>query len=182
MSSLSLGLNMGISTRVSGPIPLLNLTNPSNQTVSPPGMSFDPWSILIRFEDLGAPVATEKLWELILDGNQNAFLHMLSNGNIQVTIESAGTPKAYTFARATILNGSGDAAMCVAFTENDIVITANGVNIQTDNSVPAPVGTPTSLGIGQRFNATQTFSGDIFNFQYYNTRISNSLAVSLTVI
>lgn len=178
MSNLFSGPGLGLGLNRAGQsvkcLPLVDLTSPASQTVTPAGLQFDEWSIYIKYTNTGAPASTEKLWRMQLSGSNHAFLHRLSNGNMQLTVLSAGAAQSYIFAASDYLLDQGDSSIVVAAKANDLVVAINGIIMYIVDSVSMPVGTPTQLGVGQNHSGTQTLSDSIQAFQYFNKCLSDT--------
>lgn len=175
-----LGLGQSQAYGQSATLPIIDLVNPSTQSVNNSGnITFDAWTVFIKFEDTGAPASTQKLWDLDLDGNDDAFLHYLSNGNLQLSIYSGGVAKSYVFAASDYLLGQGDATITIAAQEDDMVIAINGIIMCVVDSVSMPVGTPDGVGIGQNHSGTQSFAASIKAFKFYNQRLPDYRVIEL---
>lgn len=171
---LGLGLTPAGQSVQNAPVPVIDLVNPANQSVADPDIQFNEWTMYLKFEDTGAPPSTQKLWYLQLNGSNNAFLHYISNGNIQLTIESENTVQTYYFSSSDYLLGQGDATIIVAAKDNDLTIAVNGIMMYLVDSITMPVGTPTGIGVGQTYGGSQPFTDTMRAFQYYNKRLSDA--------
>lgn len=163
-----------------GFVPIVNLVNPSPQSITPEGMRFDEWTFYIKFEDTGTPLATEFFWQLTLSGNDFAQLRYLPGGNVQLQIRSGGaTTQSFAYPDGTFLNGSGDGIISISARENDTVVYINNTLAEDITSVTMPTGTPTGMGIGQTFAGGNQWSNAIREFQYYNQRLPDTLVQGL---
>lgn len=159
--------------------PIVDLLNPAPQPVADPDMQFEEWTIFIKFADIGPPDSTQKFWSFQLNSSNSAFMHYVSNGNIQLTIESNNTVQSYFFSSADYLLGQGDATIIVAAKHNDLTVAVNGILMYMVDAIDMPVGTPTGIGVGRTYGGSQTLAASIRAFQYYNKRLSDEQIMSL---
>jgi hypothetical protein len=174
-----LGLRLGAAARAKNVKPVISLNAPSPQAQTHSAIGFGQWTTYIKFADTGAPASTQKLWNIQLNASNLAFLHYLSNSNLQLTVISAGVTKTYIFAGSSYLRGKGDATIVVAARQNDIVVAINGVIMLKVSEVAMPTGTPVGLGVGQNYAGTQPLGAAIREFAYYNKRLSDTQVKAL---
>ena len=159
--------------------PLVNLVNPSPQSVSPAGLVFDTWTIYIKFEDQGTPASNSFLWLLRLDANNFAQFRYLNNGVLRMDVTSGGVNQVFTETDSNFLSGSGDGRITVSAQQNNTVLYINGVLAENITSINMPVGTPSSLAIGQNAAGAEQWPNAIREFQYYNQRLPDTLVQGL---
>ncbi len=167
----SLGLGFGGNSTL--PMPLVDLSNPSAQSVAPAGMKFDEWTFYMKFDDTGAPASTQKLFNLQLDNTNYIFLHYLSNSNLQLVVERDNTVQSYVFAANDYLLGQGEASIILSGRQDDVVIAINGIIMYEIEDIDVPAGVPVGLGVGQNYVGSQSFVRPISAFQFFNKRLPN---------